>query len=59
MLILIRNSGQTIYIGEDVKVTVPGVQGNQARIGIMAPGDLSIDREEIYKRIQDEGNNAN
>jgi carbon storage regulator len=54
MLILTRNAGQTIKVGDDISLTVLGVQGNQVRIGIEAPRDISVHREEIYKRIQEE-----
>lgn len=54
MLILSRNVGQSINVGDDVEVTVLGVKGHQVRIGIAAPRDLPVHREEIYKRIQAE-----
>ena len=47
MLILTRRIGETIHIGDDVTVTVLGVKGNQVRIGVNAPEDVSVDREEI------------
>lgn len=54
MLILTRRAGETLMIGEDVSITVLGVKGNQVRIGINAPKDVAVHREEIYNRIQGE-----
>ncbi len=54
MLILTRRAGETLMIGEDVSIKVLGVKGNQVRIGINAPKDVAVHREEIYDRIQDE-----
>ncbi len=54
MLILTRRVGETLMVGDEVSVTVLGVKGNQVRIGINAPKDVSVHREEIYLRIQKE-----
>ena len=56
MLILSRNIGESVIIGDDVHVTLLSVSGNQVRIGINAPKDVAVHREEIYRRInQDSG----
>jgi carbon storage regulator len=52
MLILTRRVGETVMIGNDVTVTVLGVKGNQVRVGINAPKNVAVHREEIYERIQ-------
>ncbi|CAI8227682.1 MULTISPECIES: carbon storage regulator CsrA [unclassified Marinobacterium] len=59
MLILTRRVGETLMIGDNISVTVLGVKGNQVRIGVNAPKDVSIHREEIYQRILDEKEQEN
>lgn len=54
MLILTRRVGETLMVGDNVSITVLGIKGNQVRIGINAPKDVAVHREEIYQRIQKE-----
>lgn len=55
MLILTRRVGETLMIGDTVTVTVLGVKGNQVRVGITAPKDVAVHREEIFQRLQKDG----
>ena len=54
MLILTRRVGESLKVGDDITITVLGVKGNQVRIGVNAPRDVAVHREEIYNRIQDD-----
>lgn len=58
MLILTRRIGESVYIGDDVRLTVLGVRGTQVRIGINAPKEVPVHREEIYYRIKHEQGNG-
>ena len=59
MLILTRRVGETVMIGNEVTVTVLGVKGNQVRIGINAPKNVAVHREEIFERINAENRESN
>jgi carbon storage regulator len=56
MLVLSRRLGETLIIGDDIKITVLGISGNQIRLGIAAPREVSVHREEVYLRIKEEMN---
>ena len=58
MLILTRRVGETLMVGDEVTVTVLGVKGNQVRIGVNAPKEVAVHREEIYDRIKNEEKKA-
>ncbi len=59
MLILTRRTGETLNIGDEVQVTVLGIKGNQVRIGIDAPKNVPVHRQEVYERIKREEREAN
>ena len=52
MLILTRKAGETVLIGDDISITVLSVRGNQVKLGVQAPKEVSVHREEIYQRIK-------
>ncbi len=58
MLVLTRKPGQSVYIGDEIKITLHGIRGNQVRIGIEAPSAVKIYREEIYLQILEENKSA-
>ena len=59
MLVLSRKAEESMYIGDDIKITVLDIRGGQVRIGITAPDDVKIHREEVYNRISSENQIAN
>ena len=59
MLILTRRVGETLMVGDDISITVLGVKGNQVRIGVNAPKNIAVHREEIYERVKQEQNQKN
>lgn len=58
MLILTRRAGESLYIGDKIKVTVISIQGRQVRLGIDLPDEMLVYREEIYLRIKEENRQA-
>lgn len=58
MLILTRRIGETLMVNDNIKVTVLAINGSQVKIGIQAPADVAVHREEIYLRIQSEQSNT-
>lgn len=55
MLILMRWTGQALIIGDNIKITTLGIKGRQVKLGIEAPDDVSIHREEVYEKLKSEG----
>ncbi len=54
MLILTRRLGESLYVGEDIRITILGLQGKQIKIGLDVPNDMTVYREEVYKRVTEE-----
>lgn len=54
MLILTRRPGESLYVGENIRITVLSLQGKQVKIGLEVPGDMTVYREEVYKRVMEE-----
>jgi carbon storage regulator len=54
MLILTRKDNESLFIGDEIEITVLGIKGNQVRIGINAPKDIDVHREEVYRRIKND-----
>lgn len=58
MLILTRRPGESLYLGENIKITVLGMQGKQVKLGLEVPSDTTVYREEVYKRVIEENQRA-
>jgi carbon storage regulator len=58
MLILTRRAGQSLYVGDSIRVTVLGIQGKQVKIGLELPEDLNVYRDEVYQRVMEENRMA-
>lgn len=58
MLILTRRPGESLYLGENIKITVLGMQGKQVKLGLDVPSDTTVYREEVYQRVIDENRHA-
>jgi carbon storage regulator len=58
MLILTRRSGQSLYVGDNIRITVLGIQGKQVKIGLELPGDMTVYRDEVYQRVMEENRMA-
>jgi len=58
MLILTRRSGQSLYVGGNIRITVLGIQGKQVKIGLELPEDMTVYRDEVYQRIMEENRMA-
>ena len=58
MLILTRRPGESLYLGENIRITVLGIQGRQVKLGLAVPSDTTVYREEVYKRVIEENRRA-
>ena len=58
MLILTRRSGQSLYVGDNIRITVLGIQGKQVKIGLELPEEMTVYRDEVYKRVMEENRMA-
>lgn len=58
MLILTRKPGESIYLGEDIKITILGLQGKQIKVGLDVPEDMTVYREEVYLRVKEQNRQA-
>ena len=58
MLILTRRSGQSLYVGDNIRITVLGIQGKQVKIGLELPEEMTVYRDEVYQRVMEENRMA-